>query len=125
VGLSDLRYWNNIYKNTIRVGQKLAIYVDPQKTEYFAKINSMSFAEKQALAGKSVTTNTVAATATPQPTVETEEEYITYTVKDGDTIWDIAKAFDNVSTTEVLALNNISDAGKIKPGQKLKIKKKS
>jgi len=123
VGLSDLRYWNNIYKNTIRVGQKLAIYVDPQKSEYFAKINSMSFAEKQALVGKTVTTNTVSALV--QPSVETEGEYITYTVKDGDTIWDIAKAFDNVSTTEVLALNNISDAGKIKPGQKLKIKKKS
>jgi membrane-bound lytic murein transglycosylase D len=123
VGLSDLRYWNNISKNTIRVGQKLAIYVDPQKSEYFAKLNTMSFAEKQALVGKSVSTNAVAATF--QPSVESEGEYITYTVKDGDTIWDIAQAFDNVSTSEVLALNNISDAGKIKPGQKLKIRKKS
>jgi len=123
VGLSDLRYWNNISKNTIRVGQKLAIYVDPQKSEYLAKINSMTFAEKQELMGKTVKTNSVIASV--QPTVETEGEYITYTVKDGDTIWDIAKAFDNVSTTEVLALNNITDAGKIKPGQKLKIKKKS
>jgi len=123
VGLSDLRYWNNIYKNTIRIGQKLAIYVDPKKSEYYSKISSMSFAEKQALAGKPVTTNTV--TASFQPPVETEGEFITYTVKNGDTIWDIAKAFDNVSTTEVLALNNISDASKIKPGQKLKIRKKS
>ena len=47
VGLSELRYWNNIYRNTIRVGQKLVIYVDPSKSEYFSKINSMSFAEKQ------------------------------------------------------------------------------
>ena len=35
VGLSDLRYWNDIYGNTIRVGQKLAIFVDPSKTDYF------------------------------------------------------------------------------------------
>jgi len=28
--VSDLRYWNNIYRNTIRVGQKLAIYVNPE-----------------------------------------------------------------------------------------------
>jgi membrane-bound lytic murein transglycosylase D len=123
VGLSDLRYWNNIYRNTIRVGQKLAIYVDPSKSEYYSKLSTMTFAEKQALVGKAVTTNSV--TASVGPPVETEGDYITYTVKDGDTIWDIAKAFDNVSTTEVLALNNITDAGKIKPGQKLKIKKKS
>ena len=44
----DLRYWNNIYRNTIRVGQKLVIYVDPSKSEYYSKINTMSFAEKQA-----------------------------------------------------------------------------
>jgi membrane-bound lytic murein transglycosylase D len=123
VGLSDLRYWNNIYKNTIRVGQKLTIYVDPKKSEYYSKIGSMSFADKQALAGKPVTNNTV--TASVNPPVETEGDFITYTVKNGDTIWDIAKAFDNVSTTEVLALNNITDASKIKPGQKLKIRKKS
>jgi membrane-bound lytic murein transglycosylase D len=123
VGLSDLRYWNNIYKNSIRSGQKLVIYVDPKKSEYYSKINSMTFAEKQALVGKTIPANSV--TATVQPFIDTEGEYITYTVKNGDTIWDIAKAFDNVSTTEVLALNNISDAGKIKPGQKLKIKKKS
>jgi membrane-bound lytic murein transglycosylase D len=123
VGLSDLRYWNNIYKNTIRVGQKLAIYVDPKKSEYYSKIGAMTFADKQALAGKPVTTNSV--TASVGPPVETEGEFITYTVKNGDTIWDIAKAFDNVSTTEVLALNNITDASKIKPGQKLKIRKKS
>jgi len=123
VGLSDLRYWNNIYKNTIRVGQKLAIYVDPKKSEYYSKIGAMTFAEKQALAGKPVTTNSV--TASVSPPVETDGEFITYTVKNGDTIWDIAKAFDNVSTTEVLALNNITDASKIKPGQKLKIRKKS
>lgn len=123
VGLSDLRYWNNLYKNTIRVGQKLAIYIDPKKSEYYSKISSLSFADKQALAGKPVTLNT--ATASVEPTVEAEGEFITYTVKNGDTIWDIAKAFDNVSTTEVLSLNNLSDGSKIKPGQKLKIKKKS
>ena len=37
----------------------------------------------------------------------------------------IVKKFDNVTTSEVLALNNISDPGRIQVGQKLKIKKKS
>jgi len=122
VGLSDLRYWNNIYRNIIRVGQKLIIFVDPAKSEYFSKINTMSFADKQATVGKSVPSNTSAAVVTPR--VESSGEFITYTVRYGDTIWDIVKMFDNVTTSEVLALNNISDPGKIQVGQKLKIKKK-
>jgi membrane-bound lytic murein transglycosylase D len=122
-GLSDLRNWNNIYKNNIRVGQKLVVYVDPSKSEYYSKINTMSFSEKQALLGKSVASNTQPLGIEPQE--ETDGEYITYTVRNGDTIWDIVKMFDNVTTTQVLTLNNISAPGKIKVGQKLKIKKKS
>jgi membrane-bound lytic murein transglycosylase D len=121
IGLSDLRYWNNIYRNTIRVGQKLSIFVDPSKADYYEKVNSMTFAEKQQMIGKSVATSTVAATLNS----DKNEEYITYTVRYGDTIWEIAKMFDNVTTTDVLTLNNISDPGKIKVGQVLKIKKKS
>jgi membrane-bound lytic murein transglycosylase D len=123
VGLSDLRYWNNIYRNTIRVGQKLVIYVDPAKSEYFSKFNSMLFADKQATLGKTVTTNSQSV-AEIAP-FESEGEFVTYTVRYGDTIWDIVKMFDNVTTSQILGLNNISDPGKIQVGQKLKIKKKS
>jgi membrane-bound lytic murein transglycosylase D len=126
VGLSDLRNWNNIYRNNIRVGHKLVIYVDPAKAEYYSKINTMSFAEKQALVGKTAVSNSqpLTATATMLPE-DTDGEYIIYTVHNGDTIWDIVKMYDNVTATQVLSLNNISDPGKIKAGQKLKIKRKS
>jgi membrane-bound lytic murein transglycosylase D len=123
VSLSDLRYWNNIYRNTIRIGQNLAIYVDPGKTDYYSKVNSMSFTEKQAMIGKSVTVNTQASPGFLQN--ETEGDYITYTVRYGDTIWDIVKMYNNVTISDILSLNNISDAQKIQVGQKLKIKKKS
>lgn len=123
VSVSDLRYWNNLYRNSIRVGQRLAIYVDPSKAAYYSNINTMSFEDKQQMVGKTVPVN-------PQPVAtltdfETDGEFITYTVRYGDTIWDIVKMYDNVSTSQVLALNNISDPEKIKVGQKLKIKKKS
>jgi membrane-bound lytic murein transglycosylase D len=124
VGLSDLRYWNNIYRNMIRVGQKLAVYVDPQKTEYFSQINAMTFVQKQSLSGKSVPSNTRPATAAVSPT-EADGEYIVHTVRSGDTIWDIVKLYGNVTSTEVLSLNNISDPGKIQIGQRLRIRKKS
>jgi membrane-bound lytic murein transglycosylase D len=123
VGLSDLRYWNNIYRNTIRVGQKLVIYVDPGKYEYFSKVSLMSFADKQLLTGKAIPSTTPPVAY--NEVLESDGTFITYTVRNGDTIWDIVKMFDNVTTTQVLSLNNISDPGKIKIGQKLKIKKKS
>jgi membrane-bound lytic murein transglycosylase D len=124
VPVSDLRYWNNLYRNTIRVGQKLEIFVDPSKSEYFSKINTMTFDEKQQMLGKVAPTNLKTAVASP-PEEESDGEYITYTVRYGDTIWDIVKMYDNVTTSQVLNLNNISDPEKIKIGQKLKIKKKS
>jgi len=123
VATSDLRYWNNIYRNTIRVGQKLVIYVEPSKSEFYSTINAMSFEDKQKLVGKTVPSNIQPVVA--QKDFETEGDFITYTVRNGDTIWDIVKMFDNVTTSQVLALNNISDPEKIKIGQKLKIKKKS
>lgn len=123
VPLSDLRYWNNIYRNTIRVGQKLAVYVDPSKADFYSNVDRMTFAEKQKMIGKT--------TANTSPAVNTEilpgsdDEYIIYTVRSGDTIWDIVKKFENVTTTDVLTLNKISDPSKIQAGQKLRIKKKS
>jgi membrane-bound lytic murein transglycosylase D len=122
VGLSDLRNWNNIYRNTIRVGQKLAVYVDPSRSEYFSKINSMTFAEKQSMVGKTVPVNSQQVSVNIP--VESEGEYIIYTVRNGDNIWNIVKMYDDVSASQVLSLNNISDASRIQVGQKLKIKKK-
>lgn len=123
VALSDLRYWNNINRNIIRSGQKLVVYVDPAKSEYFSKINSMTFAEKQKMTGKTVPSN-INSIAASSP-FEAEGEYVIHTVRNGDTIWDIVKMYDNVTSVQVLSLNNISDPGKIHVGQKLKIRKKS
>jgi len=123
VGLSELRYWNNVYRNIIRVGQKLVVYVDPARSEYFSKINSMSFEEKQQMTGGKIPSDSRSVAATAP--VGTEGDFITYTVRYGDTIWDIVRMFDEVTTNQILTLNNISDPGKIQVGQKLKIKKKS
>jgi membrane-bound lytic murein transglycosylase D len=121
VGLSDLRYWNNIYRNTIRIGQEIVIYIDPANAENYSRINSMSFAEKQASIGKTATpVSPIAQVMTSEPGAE----YITHVVRYGDTIWDIVKMYSDVTTTEVLTLNNITDPQKIKVGQVLKIKKR-
>ena len=123
VGLSDLRYWNNIYRNTIRIGQKLLIYVDPAKADLYSKVDAMSFAEKQAMTGKNVQAGTRDSYLSDPG--ETDGEFITHTVRSGDTLWDIVRMYGNVTISEILSLNNISDPQKIQVGQKLKIKKKS
>jgi membrane-bound lytic murein transglycosylase D len=45
-------------------------------------------------------------------------------VKQGDTLWDIAKDYPGVSENDIMKLNNLSYTDKIQPGQKLKIRMK-
>jgi membrane-bound lytic murein transglycosylase D len=125
VGLTDLRYWNDIFSNTIRVGQRITIFVDPSKADYYSKINEMNLTERLSLSGGKPALYAQATVPYLAVSDTVESGYIIYTVQYGDTIWDIVKKFDNVTTSEVLALNNISDPGKIQVGQRLKIKKKS
>lgn len=56
---SDLKYWNDIRKNFVKAGQKLAIYVPEGQGEHYEKFNKKSFAEKQ----KSLSQKPVASTA--------------------------------------------------------------
>jgi membrane-bound lytic murein transglycosylase D len=123
VRLSDLRYWNNIRRNMIRSGQRLSIYVPKSKYEKYKKINTMSFAQKQATIGKTVSPNNNQTVNFDIADLDGDFEY--YTVKSGDTLWDIAKKFPGVTDTDIMRLNSLDNASKIKPGQKLKIKPKS
>lgn len=125
VGLSDLRYWNNISRNTIRVGQKLTVYVDPAKALLYGGVDNMSFTDKQKMIGKSVAPAQTINTFAGLQQAGADGDFVTYTVRNGDSIWDIVKRFENVTTTEVLTLNKITDPTKIQVGQVLKIKKKS
>jgi membrane-bound lytic murein transglycosylase D len=121
VRASDLRYWNNIRRNLIRTGQKLAVYVSPDKVQEYKKINSMTFEEKQKSIG--------ASTVRPEEILANQEplddSYIYYTVKYGDTLWDIAKKYPGVTETDLMKINNLKNAKRILPGQNIKIRKKS
>jgi membrane-bound lytic murein transglycosylase D len=105
----DLTYWNNIRKNMIRTGQKLAIYVpESKKTK----------AEKTTAKNEPVTP--VSALPDSSLTI-TEFEY--YTVKRGDTPNEIAKQF-GIEAGELMSLNGISSERGLQIGQKLKVRKK-
>lgn len=116
---SDLRYWNNINRDIIRIGQKLAIYVPEKDKTKYAKVNSMTFAQKQASIGKS---STPAKKAEVKPL---DSNYVYHTVRKGDTIWEIAQKYAGISSDEIMRLNSLQNDRGLYIGQKLKIKKKS
>jgi membrane-bound lytic murein transglycosylase D len=121
VSITDLRYWNDIHRNVIRAGQKLVIYKRKSKADHYKDIDNMTLEQKQALTGKPVTTVQVQSVS---PANNYSGDYIVYTVKSGDSLWDIAKKFPGVSGNDIMQLNNITNASLIKPGQQLKIKPK-
>jgi len=57
--------------------------------------------------------------------VDENAEYIYHTVKSGDTLWDIAKLYDGVTVNQIKQLNNITNARRLKPGDKIRISVKS
>mgnify|MGYP000153295760 CR=1 FL=1 len=118
VRASDLRYWNDIRRDIIRVGQKLALYVPEGQKAKYEKLNSMSFAQKQASIGKSV------KPAEPKKVEPLDPNYVYHTVRRGDTIWDIAKQYAGISSDDIMKLNNLTNDRGLYVGQKLKIKRK-
>ncbi|MDR0982813.1 MAG: transglycosylase SLT domain-containing protein [Culturomica sp.] len=111
VRLSDLCYWNNLNrKRTVRIGQKLNIYLSPAKAE--------KYRSKARFAGN-------VSNKTDAPKVETiDGDFILYTVRKGDNLWTIAKKYPGVSNIDIMRWNGISenDVKNIKPGKRLKIK---
>ena len=126
VRISDLRYWNNIRQNLIRSGQRLTVYVPNEKADRYRDINNLSFQEKQRRSGLPAQ---AAANVKPvesvniAPSASINGEYVYYTVKQGDTLWDIAKKYPGVSDTDIARLNNISTGDRIKPGQVIRIRR--
>ena len=111
VSLNDLKYWNNLNRRmTIRVGQKLVVYVSQK--------NAAKYASKAKYEGK-------VNNETNAPQVETiDGEFIYYTMKRGENLWTIAKKYPGVSNRDIMKWNGISESKvkDLKPGQKLKIK---
>jgi len=107
VRVSDLRRWNRIRGNLIRVGQRLSIWVLPAYNSKTKKLYSASGGKKRKKDGKK------------KPlTASITGEF--YHVKPGDTLWDISKLYNGISISKIKELNNLTN-NRIKPGQKLLI----
>jgi len=116
VKTNDLIYWNNIRRNMIRIGQKLAIYVPEKDKEKYEKIATTKSSSKQSRSN---------AVASVSGSLVSDKDFELYTVQRGDNVWEIAQKFEGVTTDDILRLNNISNERGLVVGQKLKIRKKT
>ena len=99
VRLSDLQRWNGV-KSNIRVGQRLTIHKN----------------------GTPASTSKVSSAASTEKSTSKAGEYLMYTVKKGDTLWEISRKFEGVSLNDIMKLNGFTKKSKIMPGKKIKIK---
>lgn len=110
---NDLTYWNNIRRNLIRAGQKLAVYVPEKDKSKYENPGTPSASQKQ---NSNISSASVANTST---------DYEYYTIRDGDNIWNISQKYEGITSGEIMELNKISNEKGLVVGQKLKIPKKT
>lgn len=91
--VTNLKAWNNLRSNTIKIGQKLDVYT---KSSAFEK--------------------TIAQADNSNGIVG--ENPKTYTVQPGDSLWLISRKLNGVTVDQIKKLNNLN-TNQIKPGQKL------
>ncbi|AWX44523.1 Membrane-bound lytic murein transglycosylase D [Flagellimonas maritima] len=99
VGVSQIKRWNGLRSNNLRVGQRLTIY--PRKP-YVAK-------------------TVVAKTKTSKPVSGAlASGSKTHTVKEGDSLWTISRKYPGISIDNLREWNGLS-GNNLKPGTKLKL----
>ena len=94
VGVSDIRKWNGLSGNLIRVGQRLNIWVYPGTQPVTASVKKVN------------------------PVILDYSGRKVYTVQPGDTLWDIANKYEGLNIDKIKKLNKLK-SNKIMPGQKL------
>lgn len=101
VRVEDIKQWNNLRSNLIRVGQRLHIWVLPTY--------SSETADQYIVKGLPQNNNSQDLGS---------GQY--HRVQWGDTLWSISRRYSNVSIDEIRKLNNLS-GNTIKPGQLLRL----
>jgi membrane-bound lytic murein transglycosylase D len=96
VRVNDLKKWNNMRSNTIRVGQRLNIWL------------------RQSAASSTSVVASAKTNSNPIPVPNSK----TYTVQPGDTLWNISRKFEGLTIEKIKSLNKL-DNTKLQPGQKL------
>ncbi|HCE59188.1 MAG TPA: hypothetical protein DER09_15475 [Prolixibacteraceae bacterium] len=117
VSVEDLKYWNNISnERKIQAGKSIDIFVDNERAGDYAKaadpVKTMKPKSTEVvLTKKSPLTEAIDAAKNGKK--------VEHVVKDGESPYTIARKYNGVTPDDILKWNNIQDARKIQPGQKL------
>ena len=115
VSVAQLKKWNHLRSNNLRVGQVLVIYGRGSG-------HSKSASKSAANASAQSSADKPSSAQAPATAKAGTSGYETYVVKKGDTLYSIAKLYPGVSANDIMSFNGISSS--IKPGMKIKIPKK-
>ena len=113
VTVAQIKKWNNLKSNNLRVGQKLEIYPGGRGPSKAA--SETKSATKETVKESTKDTSSKADTG--------NAEYTIYKVKKGDTLSKIASRYPGVSAKNIMDFNGMKNS-KISVGQKIKIPKK-
>jgi membrane-bound lytic murein transglycosylase D len=120
VSLNSLREWNGIH-NMIHIGQQLAIYVKDNTPAAKVQTKAVSLKTEIQPEVSKAPEGAVPTQLGSSTTASINDNYTYYTVRQGDSLYTIAKQFSGVSDVEIKKLNNIKDTKSLMIGQKLKI----
>ena len=123
MSVSQIKRWNNLSSNNIRVGQRLVIYRGGKGPSTSSSNKSNAKAQQSGTAQKQPSQAQPAKGSTSQGSQQqpASGSYTVYTVKSGDSLYTIAKNYPGVSAQDIMNFNGIGSS--IKPGMKIKIPK--
>jgi membrane-bound lytic murein transglycosylase D len=110
VSAADIRKWNHLKGNTIRSGQKLAIWVKGRP----APATQIASAQTVQKSAGSENDEKPASASRVVPAVKEKVYY----VQPGDTLWKISQNHGGISVEKLKKLNKLK-SNSLKPGQKL------
>lgn len=102
VSVQDLRRWNNLRGDHIRVGQRLVLHRKVPAPAVAAKADDGE------------------AKATPADG-DGEQQFIYHVIQPGDTLWEIAKSYPGVSVEDLKRLNGDMNVRHLVVGRKIKV----
>jgi len=108
VSVKDIKDWNKLKSNSLYKGQKLIIYTEEQSASKQTD-NILSVMSSNSMVENKSSANT------------NKRKVIYYTVKSGDTLWNISKRFEGVTVEDIMKWNNLTPKSSIKAGDKIKI----
>ena len=113
VTVEKIKKWNSLKSDNLSLGQKLTLHTP-------GLVDSKKTGDKKTATSKKTTTS--AGTQKKTNSASGAKGHTTYTVKDGDTFYSIAKNYPGVSAQNIMDYNK-RETPNLRPGEVIKIPK--